>query len=175
MHSHAPKPTNLETKEKRRLIEESTKDCSEVKANVTPRQILSGLINQIKDPDAIAMMPSYDSDRQCIQRTRSECPSEPDCLKTIDIPTNLKETLTDNEGNTENFLLHDSGIDDQNRFFIYSTKKNLKLLENSDIFADRTFNIAPTNFVQVYSLHTLVDGICLPFVFCLLPHKTEAI
>ncbi|CAF1135329.1 unnamed protein product, partial [Brachionus calyciflorus] len=151
-HTHGPKPTKFELKEKRRKLKEVTVACSKVVSSLGPRQILTSVVNEVKDPEAIANMPSYNADRQCIQRykkkNRPDYPPEPKTLADIEFPVFLTETLENHEGETEAFLLYDSGKDDPNRFFIFATKKNLKLLESSEIFADGTFSIAPTLFEQ---------------------------
>ena len=43
------------------------------------------------------------------------------------------------------------------------------------MFADGTFDIAPFLFLQVYSLHAVIQGRCLPMVYGVLPRKTEKI
>ncbi|CAF0940546.1 unnamed protein product [Brachionus calyciflorus] len=126
-HTHGPKPTKFELKEKRRKLKEVTVACSKVVSSLGPRQILTSVVNEVKDPEAIANMPSYNADRQCIQRykkkNRPDYPPEPKTLADIEFPVFLTETLENHEGETEAFLLYDSGKDDPNRFFIIATKK----------------------------------------------------
>ena len=43
------------------------------------------------------------------------------------------------------------------------------------MYADGTFKIAPDLFLQVYTIHCVVEGRCLPMVCCLLPRKTADI
>ncbi len=43
------------------------------------------------------------------------------------------------------------------------------------MFCDGTFDVSPKLFMQVYSIHCLVQGRCLPVVYGVLPRKTEAI
>ena len=124
-------------------------------------------------------MPSYDADRQAVNRfkklNRPDYPPEPKTLSDIDFPICLTQTLEDIDGQTQNFLLYDSGSNDNDRFFIFSTQENLKLLGNNSIYADGTFSIAPPQFEQVYTIHALIQGRCVPLVYCLLPRKNEAI
>jgi hypothetical protein len=75
----------------------------------------------------------------------------------------------------ENFLLHDSGVDDPDRFFMFGTLDHVKLIGDAHIFMDGTFDISPTLFMQVYTVHVLKHGRCLPVVYGLLPRKTQAI
>ena len=49
------------------------------------------------------------------------------------------------------FLLHDSGVDDDERILIFATQKNIKLLDNSHLFADGTFDVAPDIMMVIIS------------------------
>ena len=60
------------------------------------------------------------------------------------------------------------------RFFIFGTAKNLKHLENSHCYADGIFDVAPLLFLQVYTIHALVLGRCLPMIYGVLSRKTQA-
>ncbi|RMZ94313.1 hypothetical protein BpHYR1_027233, partial [Brachionus plicatilis] len=73
------------------------------------------------------------------------------------------------------FLFYDSGPNDPERFVIFSTAENLKMLEGNHTFCDGTFDVAPKPFYQVYSMHSLIDGKCLPMVYGLLPNKSQKI
>ncbi|RNA19859.1 FLYWCH zinc finger domain [Brachionus plicatilis] len=122
MHCHAPKISRLELKEKRRKLKEATLVCSKVISNVPPRQILASVVNEVKSPDAIAIMPSYNADRLVVNRYKKRnrpelLPLTPKTLKEIKVPDFLTRTLEDASGDTKNFLLHDSGADDIDRFF----------------------------------------------------------
>ena len=134
--------------------------------------------------EAAANAPSLDADRQFINRIKKKyrpvLPKEPENLADIDFPEWLthtmgKELVDGEEELGDLFLLHDSGSDDPNRFFMFATSDNVKQLENHHLFADGTFRIAPDLFLQVYTIHALVKGKCLPLVFCLLPRKTGII
>ncbi|CAF1046445.1 unnamed protein product [Brachionus calyciflorus] len=159
-HNHAPHPTKLslfENKEKRRKLKEATMTCSKIVSNVAPMQILASVINEVKSPDAIANMPTYDADRQAINRykksTRPNYPPEPHSLADITVPEFLTKTLEDSSGICHQFLIYDSGKEDPRRFLVFGTLENLKPMENNNIFADGTFSISPTCFEQVYTIH----------------------
>lgn len=51
----------------------------------------------------------------------------------------------------ETFLLHDSGVDDEDRFFMFGTVANVRSFEMAQLYADGTFSIAPDLFLQVYT------------------------
>ena len=51
---------------------------------------------------------------------------------------------------------------------------NLNILEeHKDWFIDGTFKVAPAEFLQVFTIHALVDRSAYPLVYVLLPDKTE--
>ncbi|CAF1100650.1 unnamed protein product [Brachionus calyciflorus] len=64
-------------------------------------------------------------------------------------------------------------VDDPERFFVSGSLSNVKLIENGHIFVDGTFEISPEPFLQVYSIHLLIDNKCYPVLYGLLPRKTQ--
>jgi hypothetical protein len=87
-------------------------------------------------------------------------PSEPTDLSDINVPEWLKYTLGIKN---ELFLIYDSGKSDNDRFYIFSTESNLKLLEHAHWFGDGTFDASPKLFKQVYTIHCLIHSRCLPY------------
>ena len=72
----------------------------------------------------------------------------------------------------EQFLLHDSGPG-QHRMLIFSTARNLQLLENCpNWYADGTFKTSPPLFQQVYTIHVLKYNSVIPVVFVLMNDKS---
>ena len=64
------------------------------------------------------------------------------CLKLLEIPEILRSTYSE-----QKFYWDDTGNDDKNRIIIFTTQKNLELLErHQDWYCDGTFEIAPTFF-----------------------------
>ncbi|RNA44359.1 hypothetical protein BpHYR1_051270 [Brachionus plicatilis] len=58
----------------------------------------------------------------------------------------------------DRFFWDDSGTDDPERILIFTTKENLKLLDrNPNWFCDRTFDISPTLFTQLYTIHVKIS------------------
>jgi hypothetical protein len=41
-------------------------------------------------------------------------------------------------------------------------------LEMTEVYADGTFKIASDLFLQVYTIHCVVEGRCLPMIYCIL-------
>ena len=72
------------------------------------------------------------------------------------------------------FLLHDSGLDNEERFIMFGTNNNLDILrEHRDWYADDTFKVAPRVFSQIYTIHAQVHAKVLPQVYVLMESRTE--
>jgi len=57
---------------------------------------------------------------------------------------------------------------------VFSTDSNLEHLCNSSLMlGDGTFYSSPGLFAQLYSLHGEVNGAVFPFVYALLPNKSQ--
>ncbi|RMZ95031.1 FLYWCH zinc finger domain, partial [Brachionus plicatilis] len=177
--THAQKNGLIERKEKRRKIKEATTTIAKIAPTIAWRQILNSFANEIRNKEAIALMPSYDADRQAIKRfkrsVRPNYPPEPKLLSDITLPDFLTHTLEDAKEETQAFLIYDSGVEDPNRFFMFGTEENFSLIETAHLFADGTFSIAPKLFEQVYTIHALIKGRCVPLIYCLLPRKNQKI
>jgi len=66
------------------------------------------------------------------------------------------------------FYWDDSGKNDKNKIIVFTTKRNLELLDleyHDQWLGDGTFDIAPTFFKQVYSIHILANGRAFPMVY----------
>lgn len=72
----------------------------------------------------------------------------------------------------EKFLLDDSGEDDNERVIIFSTEKNIELM-NSSPNCDGTFAVSPIIFYQQYTINVVLNGKNLPVVYALLCNKKE--
>ena len=140
-----------------------------------PRKIISEFSSERGSAEEIANSGTYEANRQVINRSKKkskpEYPKAPECLAEIDLP----EWLTLTNQNKDLFIIFDSGKDDNERFLMFGTKNGVKLLEKNDCFADGTFDTTPRLFSQVYTIHALIEGTCVPCVFALLPRKTEEI
>ncbi|XP_031327714.1 uncharacterized protein LOC116158974 [Photinus pyralis] len=79
-------------------------------------------------------------------------------------------------GQQEPFLLFDNGPDTEHRILIFSTQRNLELLERCEHwYADGTFKTTPPLFTQVYTIHGVRFNTCIPSVFVLLPGKSKVL
>ncbi|RNA38784.1 hypothetical protein BpHYR1_049580 [Brachionus plicatilis] len=93
--------------------------------------------------------------------------------KDLQVPTSFQFTTKD-----KLFYFEDSGLEnkDESRVIIFTTESNLKLLNTfNEWYADGTFDISPSFFKQVYTIHVLINGTNLPLVYGILPDKKETI
>ena len=88
-HDHEPDFVTITKLEKRRHIKTKASNSDE-----PPRKILSQFVNQFDDETATANYPSYEADRQVINRVKSKLkpnyPPTPETLADITLPDFLK-------------------------------------------------------------------------------------
>lgn len=74
----------------------------------------------------------------------------------------------------ELFYFDDSGSSHPNRVIMLTTQGNLKILkEHPDWLGDGTFEIAPSFFKQIYTIHIVFKKRSIPLVYFFLPNKKE--
>ncbi|XP_059147899.1 uncharacterized protein LOC131935505 [Physella acuta] len=165
-HNHAPDPEKIQTiKAVVKMRENATLEFGR------PRQIIRSATEGIS-MDAVALLPSYNACQRVIERKRKlvlETYVTPRTVADIVIP--LHQQLT-NRGSP--FLLWDSGALDPHRILMFGTYDNLDALRvNSHWFIDGTFKVAPELYMQVFTIHGLIQNKALPMVYVLLTNKTE--
>ena len=139
-----------------------------VNSNDPPRSIIREALLTQSD-ECLSAMIKRDAIRQMINRARNNKAGygfNAKCLSKVDIPENLQYTYKE-----EKFYWDDTGAGDKNRIILFTTAKNLALLDKyHDWLGDGTFDISPTFFKQVYSVHILVNGKSYPMAYGLLPN-----
>ena len=170
-HNHAP---DLESREAKKTVAEIHRRAMTTVER--PKQIIQQSFLGISLQTA-SMLPSYTAlQRAALQRVIERWRKKNDLpytnitsLKDISIPESLQKSTRDT-----NFLLWDSGADDDARILMFGTTENLTLLqENDHWFIDVTFKVAPTLFTQLFTIHALINNSAYPLVYVLLPKKTE--
>ena len=111
------------------------------------RHILKDILKD-KSDDVLSEIPSLNALRQRANRIRKSnkhVNKEPKFLKDLIINDNFKKSYKG-----EDFLLGEAGKDNE-RVFLFSTPKNIKLLSsNSSWMGDGTFAVLPLIFLQLY-------------------------
>ncbi|CAG4997174.1 unnamed protein product [Parnassius apollo] len=136
-----------------------------------PRQLIQGSTRGI-NLEASVHLPSYNASQRTVERIRQRrevsCPN-PGSVADINIPVALQVT-----SRNLNFLLWDSGQNDLHRIFMFGTKENFEVLEEHRHWhVDGTFKVAPQLFLQVFTIHELVDNCSIPLIYVLLQDKRE--
>ncbi|CAK1591269.1 unnamed protein product [Parnassius mnemosyne] len=165
-HSHAPDPAKNEAKKSVSNMKRRAADTLE-----KPRQLIQGSTRGI-NLEASVHFPSYNASQRTVERIRQRrevsCPN-PGSVADINIPVALQVT-----SRNLNFLLWDSGQNDPHRIFMFGTEENLEVLEEHRHWhVDGTFKVAPQLFLQVFTIHALVDNRSIPLIYVLLQDKRE--
>lgn len=157
-------------------LKDELKALNELKANAIqtndpPRVLIQKLQTNLTD-QCIVSLPKKEAIRQLVLRTRNTNAGKGYNAKSIaelEIPESLQTTIKGKK-----FYYGDSRKNDKNRIIFFTTDENLKLLStNNDWYMDGTFDISPTIFKQVFSIHINFRGTTLPMLYALLPNKKQ--
>lgn len=140
-HNHLPNPNRVgvavAVNELKRKATESLEP---------PRNLISKVVKHM-DVATSAAMPSSSSLRKIVNRQRkdSDVSSLPKNVLDLVVPEKYRSF------NGEQFLLYDSGAEEQ-RILIFATEDNLRWFKRSDmILMDGTFGVVPHLFAQLYT------------------------
>jgi hypothetical protein len=127
---------------------------------------------------ARGIFPSQDTIRKVVNRARdSGRPIIPLTRGELIIPENYAQ-YTVNPGQTESFLLGDSGIEDPGRILIFGRDHHITWAgQMKEVFMDGTFILTPPLFYQIFVILARRGnghGFVFPVVFCLLPNKRKS-
>lgn len=82
---------------------------------------------------------------------------------------------TTGEDKGERLLLHDTGVESDERIIIFATDDSLKYLASSEKwYVDGNFDLSPPLFAQLYVVRVKRNDFCVTAAYCLLQRKTEA-
>lgn len=111
-------------------------------------------------------------DIECIRKVvwQNRTKSLPPLPKNIDVHDALSSIKIVTSKN-ENFLIEN---DKENNVAIFSCKTNLDVLSESEtILLDGTFRYCAAFFLQLFTIHCVINNNYIPLVFCLLTGKKE--
>ena len=165
-HNHAGGAEKVHVLQAKNKITEKASTTSE-----TPAAIVSEVVNEVPECSQ-SLLPTIASMTRNIRKVRSkQFPKLPTSLADIDVQGRFRITV-----GGENWLLHDSGQDDEDRVLIFAAPSALhKLGSSKHWFADGTFETCPNIFYQIYTIHAEIHGEIHPLLFALLPGKSEEI
>ena len=76
----------------------------------------------------------------------------------------------------ESFLTHKSDAQDEGRILICTIYENIQYLNTSaTLFSDGTFETAPTQFTQLFTVHGVVLDYTMPLIYALTMKRQEDI
>ena len=117
--------------------------------------------------NTVEQLPTFPSVKSSLYRARRKVtPKLPTTQQNIILEGQWIPTTTGEE-----FLLFDDG--DNNRIITFVTSQNLIDLANAEtLYCDGT---CPSQFHQIYTIHSRIDDQMYPLLFALLPGKTQAV
>lgn len=166
-HLHPPQPADAEVaKLQNRIVEKAmgTRD--------PPRRIIADEVVHLSQEAAVQVRTNRNLSAMINRkRKRQDCPPPtPQSRSGFIIPPEYTHLESG-----EQFLLHDSGAEDDSRILIFATPRMLDVMDRyPHWFADGTFKVSPEIFYQLFTLHVLVQDTVIPCVYALLPNKTAA-
>ncbi|CAF3392651.1 unnamed protein product [Rotaria socialis] len=164
-HNHEPSSSDGQVAAARTRMSDSAKQSC-----LTTHTIVADAVSKLSD-NAISSLPNLQNLKRNVRkiRQRSQNPlSLPTTRDSIVIDPQYTITARD-----RTFLHFDSGSIDQ-RILIFSTKKQLKILENANyIYLDGTFSVVPELYFQLYTIHATYFSHIIPVVYILLTGKKQ--
>uniref|UniRef100_A0A1I8BED6 FLYWCH-type domain-containing protein n=1 Tax=Meloidogyne hapla TaxID=6305 RepID=A0A1I8BED6_MELHA len=168
-HSCVPSLTLIEATRIRNKILQTAKNSNESPKAVI-NECLAGASHAV-----IATLPKLSSLATTIKRKRRlhGLPDNPHSRAEIIIHEDYRTTRTQLK---EEFVLLDTGAEDPDRIIIFASATDLDRLSRCGTWlADSSFKTSPGVFYHLWVLHGLYWNRVVPFVYCLLPNKSEEI
>ena len=167
-HTHAPNAAKVEALKIRISCQDRAKSTVE-----TPHQIIQHVSGHLTLETA-GSLPSLSNQKRNIRATRTDNICENDG-KLENIIKNKRYLA-----NGEDFVLYNSfdheNDRDKDQMIVFGTLKSLEYLKKSEHwYADGTFDIAPTAYYQIYSLHCFHNGRVFPCIYAVFSNKKESL
>lgn len=152
------------------------KISSQIKAkavltNGKPRTIIKDIFGHVNIKDASTLPPMHNFKQQIDRRRKKETDfcKEVKTLKELVIQEKNKLTKSGKD-----FILFDSGYEDEERIIILSTRENIEFLNSESVwYVDGTFEISPDIFKQLFTINVIKNNRNLPLVYCFLSNKLQ--
>ena len=164
-HNHPGDPTGVEVWKFIEKVEDNAKGTRD-----SPHYIIANASSDFSESGAQGL-PTVNSIKHSIRRVCSQenCGlSTPNHRKDIAFSAEYMKAFKN-----EDFLLFDSGQEEK-RISIFSTHRNIYVLIScQNFFWDGTLKTVPALFEQLYTMHGLKNGFCIPLISGLLPTKKE--
>lgn len=132
-------------------------------SHVATRTILGEQLRDLEN-DVLARLPK----RSCMERTMRR-----EKKKTNAVTPNPRNINFEIPAEYEDIIMYDSGQDDNERILAIGNHDVLRYAQSTLWLGDGTFEIVPTLFFQLYTVHCKVGNSYPPFIYFLLTNKTE--
>lgn len=161
-HNHTPDAVAINVRKAENTIKEKARTLTDA-----PQQILASVTSSMAQSVA-GQLPCSSALKRNINNARKNGPSRSTDLLELVIPAEYTVTSKGDQ-----FLLFDSGSS-SDRILIFSTEKNLELMQKCDHwYADGTFKSAPKPFQQVFTIHGIKYDNVIPTIYALLTNKQK--
>ena len=166
-HNHAPNINKIEALKIQNKIKEKASSTVE-----TPHQIIQSVSNELNILVA-GNLPSIEDAKRRIRSDRQSFGSG--SSTELELVLTAKRHLPDGT----DFLIYDSfqhaGKEDSNKILIFGTMKSIEALKSSEHwFCDGTFEIAPSAFYQLYTIHCMHNARVFPCIYALFSNKRQS-
>ena len=161
-HHHLAVPGKAEA----RQLVEAMKTEARTQQKPVNSHIIASTLQDIDSKTAVQLsMPTRSAINRALNRTKTESCDTPIVDRHFELPAKY-----------ESFCLYDSGIEDSERFLIFGDSENLAALKwhKKLWLCDGTFNVCPSQFYQLYSIHIQIGGFYPACVYAVLSNKKEA-
>jgi hypothetical protein len=167
-HNHAASAAKVEaTKVMTQIKEDAKKENPKATQQIIAENLV-GLNNPV-----LASLPLHRSVARLVRKVKQnnqpddQLPAIPETLKDLQIPAKFAEFQ-----DGTNFIIHDSGDQDPERFIIFGTDEGLQKLQNSDEwYVDGNFKCP--FFKQLWVIHGTYKNSIFPGMYCCLMRQNE--
>jgi hypothetical protein len=159
-HSHPPEPAIISVKKLRSQIKQKAQTSEK-----STKELYSEL--RTLDEESLSQVPKSSSIARDIQRHRDPINNNPPKTRDFDVPERFLKNKDD-----KNWIAFDTGKEDPQRIVGFATQAFLiQMFTTLHLFADGTFNVAPSLYFQLLTIHGIVMGVSMPLLYVLLPNK----
>ena len=168
-HTHPP---DILVVEHREFISNLKRKAADQHLSATQNLVTEVLANSTAELNV--ELPKLESLSRIVQRSRAKSSGsslyhEANTAAKFILPPTCQLTIRGDQ-----FTFVNGYTDCNSRLILYATNRNLDtLVDYPDWICDGTFYVAPKLFTQSYSIHSIIDGKCVPLVFALLEDKKE--
>ncbi|KAL5245936.1 hypothetical protein ACI65C_013344 [Semiaphis heraclei] len=154
-------------------LEATTEMVKNATLGLNSAQQIVGEATQNLNDAVLAQLPKLSTLKRKLRRVKERATWHPPC------PTSIRDLMIPEQykclSDGSQFLLHDSGVHDDERFIIVGSMTGLRALSMSARWhADGTFKTTPLIFKQLYSIHAEIGNNSLVAgVFILMTRMTE--